>query len=311
MMMKLSPYSLGATLYMPATRDDIVNVALRNKIPNLRSMVICLEDAVAEQDIEQALINLKTITATLAKKRRNHEQPIIFIRPRHLEMAAHIVAHYDLTGIDGFVFPKFTLDTLAEWEAITAPTHLIWMPTLETQDVFDGQAMQQLANALVNSPMRDRIIALRIGGNDLMSILGIRRSRTATIYEGPLNYVIKMLTCTFGAKGFALTSPVFELIEQGELLEQELQQDLIHGLVGKTAIHPNQIEYIHEAWMVEPSEYEDAIRIINSTQAVYQHGGAMCEPATHRQWAMNILERRQLFGLRTPEAANAKEFVHL
>ncbi|GHA63596.1 HpcH/HpaI aldolase/citrate lyase family protein [Photobacterium aphoticum] len=310
-MMKHSPYALGATLYMPATRDDIVQVALRNKIPHLRSMVICLEDAVADHEVEQALANLITITRQLATHRRDHEQPIIFIRPRDLDMAAHIVAHYDLTGIDGFVFPKFTLATLPEWEAITASTHLMWMPTLETQEVFDGQAMQQLANALHASPMRDRIIALRIGGNDLMSILGIRRSRHATIYEGPLNYVMKMLTCTFGAKGFALTSPVFELIDNVELLEQELQLDLIHGLVGKTAIHPSQIACIHEAWMVDPSEYEDAIRIINSTQAVYQHGGAMCEPATHRQWAKNILERRQLFGLRTPEAANAKEFVHL
>jgi citrate lyase beta subunit len=297
--MKYSPFALGATLYMPATRKDIINAATGNKIPNLKSMVICLEDAVADSDVQLALENLKTITSELATKKQAGK-PLVFIRPRSIKMAEQIVSDYNLTGIDGFVFPKFTLETLDEWTHITKNTHLIWMPTLETKEVFNATAMQKLADSLSVHPMKDRIIALRIGGNDLMSVLGVRRSRTATIYQGPLGYVIKMLTCTFGAMGFALTSPVFELIEKPTLLQEEIEQDLIHGLVGKTAIHPTQIELIQNAWMVTPAEYEDALRIINSTKAVYQHAGAMCEPATHRQWAKNILERSKLFGINHP-----------
>ncbi|WP_279145830.1 HpcH/HpaI aldolase/citrate lyase family protein [Photobacterium carnosum] len=295
--MKYSPFALGATLYMPATRDDIVAAATGRKIPSLKSMVICLEDAVADSDVEFALNNLQLITKELAQKKSMSSKPLVFIRPRNTEMAKYIVANYDLSGVNGFVFPKFTLDSLEDWAQITSDTHLIWMPTLETRDVFDASEMQKLATALSIHPMKDRIIALRIGGNDLMSVIGVRRSRTATIYQGPLSYVIKMLTCTFGALGFSLTSPVFELIEKPELLQEEIEQDLIHGLVGKTAIHPTQIEYIQNAWMVDHAEYEDALRIINSTKAVYQHAGAMCEPATHRQWAKNILERSKLFGI--------------
>lgn len=41
-MKKLSPYALGATLYMPATREDILDVVLHKKLPELRSMVVCL-----------------------------------------------------------------------------------------------------------------------------------------------------------------------------------------------------------------------------------------------------------------------------
>ena len=40
--------NLGATLYMPATREDIADAVLHGKIPGLRSLVICLEDAVSE-----------------------------------------------------------------------------------------------------------------------------------------------------------------------------------------------------------------------------------------------------------------------
>lgn len=44
----ISPFMLGATLYMPATRTDLAEVILFGKIPELRSMVICLKDAVSE-----------------------------------------------------------------------------------------------------------------------------------------------------------------------------------------------------------------------------------------------------------------------
>ncbi|WP_045411866.1 HpcH/HpaI aldolase/citrate lyase family protein [Vibrio owensii] len=295
--MKYSPFSLGATLYMPATREDIISVATENKIQNLKSMVICLEDAVAECDVDLALNNLETITNELSRKTSLINRPFIFIRPRSTEMAEFIIRNYDLHGIDGFVFPKFTFDTLDEWTRITGETHLLWMPTLETKEVFNAAEMQKLADALSQHPMKDRIIAIRIGGNDLMGVLGVRRSRSETIYQGPLGYVIKMLVCIFGAMGFSLTSPVFELIDKPRLLQEEIEQDLIHGLVGKTVIHPTQIEYVQNAWMVEHTEYEDALRIINSTKAVYQFAGAMCEPATHHQWAKNILERSKVFGV--------------
>nr|MDQ6121131.1 HpcH/HpaI aldolase/citrate lyase family protein [Klebsiella pneumoniae subsp. pneumoniae] len=39
---------------------------------------------------------------------------------------------------------------------------------------------------------------------------------------------------------------------------------------------------------VSPGEHSDALRILNSTQAVFKSQGAMCEPATHRRWAQGI-----------------------
>ncbi|MBQ4783341.1 citrate lyase subunit beta, partial [Pectobacterium versatile] len=36
---RLSPWNLGATLYMPATRTDIADVILTDKISGLRSLV--------------------------------------------------------------------------------------------------------------------------------------------------------------------------------------------------------------------------------------------------------------------------------
>ena len=64
-MVRISPYSLGATLYMPATRADLFDVVINNKIPSLRSLVICLEDAISDCDIEYAVKNLAQLLGNL------------------------------------------------------------------------------------------------------------------------------------------------------------------------------------------------------------------------------------------------------
>lgn len=48
---RLSPWRLGASLYMPATRTDIADTILNSKIAGLRSLIVCLEDAVSDEDI--------------------------------------------------------------------------------------------------------------------------------------------------------------------------------------------------------------------------------------------------------------------
>ncbi|OTA16842.1 ATP synthase [Xenorhabdus vietnamensis] len=297
-----SPYQLGATLYMPATRQNIAEIVLQNKIPDLRSLVICLEDAVSEQEIPAAIENLREIMQTLAEAEsfssnieRHH--PLIFIRPRNEMMAKYLVANVNLSVIDGLVLPKFTHASLSGWWDIIGSTHLCIMPTLESEEVFDVQKMNQLADILKIHPCRDRIIALRIGGNDLMNVMSLRRPRNFTLYDGPMGYIIKMLVAVFVARGFALTAPVCEHIDDLQLLEKELELDIAHGLVGKTAIHPRQIKYIQRALMVSAHDHAEALNILNSSKAVFKSQGMMCEPATHQRWAMNILERAKHYGI--------------
>lgn len=296
-MPNISPFALGGTLYMPATREDLVEAVLFNKIYGLRSLVICLEDAVAEKDVQQARVNLASIISTMNQVGTSENSPLVFIRPRDVNMAEELVKTLDLHLVAGFVLPKFNMENLQQWYTAIGHTHLCWMPTLETADVFDAISMRELAEALDVGGIREKILVLRIGGNDLMNVLGIRRSRCETLYEGPLGYVIKMLVSTFASLGFALTAPVCEVIDTPELLERELRQDIVHGLVGKTAIHPNQIAVIHRALAIESADYQDALRILNSEQAVFKNNGAMCEPATHRRWALNILTRARIYGV--------------
>ncbi|TXH70692.1 MAG: citrate lyase, partial [Thiothrix sp.] len=82
---KLSPYQLGATLYMPATRSDLLELILQQKIPDLRSLVICLEDAIAEHEVQAALLNLYACLEVIYQTGRR-VQPLVFVRPRHASM---------------------------------------------------------------------------------------------------------------------------------------------------------------------------------------------------------------------------------
>ncbi|AHG42690.1 citrate lyase [Pseudomonas syringae CC1557] len=293
-----SPYALGATLYMPATRDDIVDVVCGDKIPELRSLVVCLEDAVALIDVDTALLNLRQVLTRIQDRGgRPANGPLLFVRPRDAAMARILNDWPLMAHVDGFVVPKLSLTNLNSWEqAVTNPA-LALMPTLETPEVFNPGAMVELGQALKAS-LNERIIALRIGGNDLMGCLGLRRNPAMTLYSTPMGYVIPMLAGVMGAQGFALTAPVFEQLATPDILKHELALDITNGLVGKTAIHPSQVNIIQNALRVSLEDMNSARMILNSVApAVFKYNDAMCEPATHYKWATHIMERAKWHGV--------------
>jgi citrate lyase beta subunit len=220
------------------------------------------------------------------------------VRPRTSAMAARLNDWPLIRHVDGFVLPKLSLNNLRAWETAVQDSPLCLMPTLETPEVFDPGAMSELRAALLEGGA-ERIIALRIGGNDLMGCLGLRRNPRTTLYATPMSYVIAMLSGIMGSAGFALTGPVFEHLDNLPLLEEELALDIAHGLVGKTAIHPLQIPIIHRALQVCPADLLAAQQILQTeAPAVFQFNGSMCEPATHSKWARGIVERARWHGVR-------------
>ncbi|MFP3504446.1 HpcH/HpaI aldolase/citrate lyase family protein [Burkholderia sp. SIMBA_062] len=311
-MKAISPFALGATLYMPATRGDILEMVFGTRIPELRSLVVCLEDAVAAIDVESALANLRALLMDIeARGGRSESGPLLFVRPRDAAMAAVLNDWPLMKHVDGFVVPKLTLQSLPLWENAVSHPNLYLMPTLETADVYDPGAMVELGLAL-KANLDRRIVALRIGGNDLMGCLGLRRNPATTLYSTPLGYVIPMLAGIMGAQGFALTAPVFEQLATPDLLKEELALDIAHGLVGKTAIHPGQIRIIQEALRVSLEDFNCAKLIVNdAAPAVFKHNDAMCEPATHYKWAVNILERAKWHGLRPADPSSGEHGVRL
>lgn len=292
----LDPLALGATLYMPATRADMLEIASGAKLTGLRSIVLCLEDSVAETDVGDALANLRRLLDALARLPPSAAAPLLFVRPRSIAMAAQIADLPGASRLVGMVAPKVRPGEVATWAAAVAGSDLLLMPTLETPEVFDPIAMRDFRDELL-AEARGRILALRIGGNDLLACLGLRRTPGETVYEGPLGPVVAQLIGLMIPAGFALTAPVYDVVRDPATLAREAARDVAWGLSGKTAIHPMQVATIHAAFAVTAAEVASAEAVLAAeAKAVFQHQGAMCEPSVHRAWARRILARAALYG---------------
>jgi len=292
-------FHLGASLYVPASRepDNLVEIGNGDKFPQLRSVIFCTEDAVREDEVSAALQNLK-----LALPRLNEaDRPMRFIRVRNPHVLGLCLSTVGIENIDGFVLPKVTTANLPHYKSVfPARNSFLVMPTLETAEVFDAREMTKLREMLSkDSKFRARVLCLRIGGNDLLNCLRVRREPRHTIYDTPVGDLISRLAGEFIPHGFALTAPVFEAMSHPEVLSREIELDLLHGLVGKTAIHPDQVAVIEEGFQVHKQDLEEAQRILGpNAPAVFRMGNRMCEPTTHSRWAQDILTRAEIYGVR-------------
>jgi citrate lyase beta subunit len=285
---------LGASLYVPATRRDLALLGNGQKYPRLRSLIFCTEDAIRPDELEAALRTLAEALPRLAPA------PMLrFVRVRDPRVMERVLAMPGIGGVDGFVLPKATRRNLPAYLSLLGPRDpFVLMPTLETAEAFDAREMAALREALSDEAVRARILALRIGGNDLLHLLGVRRSPRRTVYETALGPVISMLATTFIPHGFPLTAPVFEGLAHAEVLQAEVARDIDHGLLGKTAVHPDQVAQIEAMYAVEREELEMARAMLGpAAPGVFRMHGVMCEQATHWRWARTVLERADVFGV--------------
>lgn len=288
----IHPWELGATLYTPATHAHLDEVLTGKRLGEARSLVVCLEDAVREDEVPAALTNLIRAARSWLPTRQHR-----FVRVRNPEMVDDVVRSVPWEAFAGLVLPKVTAANFSEYiRRIPDGCNWVVMPTLETAEMFDAAELRALRQEL--RPIQDRVLMLRVGGNDLLHQLGMRRSKSGTIYDTPLDTAICRLVQMFKPDRFHLSAPVFEHIDRMELLEEEVERDLEHGLTCKTAIHPRQIPIIEAKYRVSAQDAEAADAILSpSAPGVFQMHGAMCEPATHSRWAEQVRARGQIYGV--------------
>lgn len=283
---------LGASIYVPSNRNDLISIVEGVKF-KARSIIFCTEDSILEEEVSQGIYNIKEMLPHINPLTKT----LFFIRVRNTEVLKEILTLPKISRIAGFVFPKITANNFADYMNLLPENHRFSiMPTLETKEVFSFTNMVELMN--IFNIYKKHILTLRIGGNDLMNIIGIRRPKNRTIYETPIGNVISNLISIFKPEGYNLTSPVYEFLYDNEILLKEMSFDLSSGLFGKTAIHPEQISVIESFYKVSPEDFEMAIAILDkNAKAVFNMHGTMCEVATHYNWAEEIYERAKVYGV--------------
>lgn len=298
---------LGASLYVPATREDLVEIGNLHKFPGLRSVIFCTEDAVHERDLALCLKRLESALAAFAPS-----ELLRFIRVRNASVLRSLLQMNDIHNITGFVLPKATEHNIEEYFAAFRPDDPFEvMVTLESAEVFEPERMRALRNFLLQERHRRRILSLRVGGNDLLHLLGMRRPRDLTLYDTPLGSVLSQLVTIFRPHGFNLTAPVFDYLDNDRILQREVKTDLAHGLFGKSAIHPRHVPVVEKQYRVSREELHMAEKILaDAAPAVFRLHDAMCEPATHHTWARIVHERAKIYGVKS-DGRRARQKIHM
>lgn len=220
--------ALGATLYVPATRADLTATIVRRAQGGVCSMVIDLEDAVADHEVEfakgQAAATLNELGAG------TDMYPLLFVRVRDAASIGEIVDRLG-TGarvLTGFVFPKFDSGSGGEYlDALAAASQrlgrtLFGMPVLESPALVHRQTRDSELHRIRDllTEHRDQVLAVRIGATDMCSTFGIRRDRDLTIYDvrvvaDVIADIVNYLGRTDGT-GFIITGPVWEYFADHE-----------------------------------------------------------------------------------------------
>ncbi len=220
--------ALGATLYVPGNRAGLADTIARRCAEGVMSMVIDLEDAVADDDVDEALAC--TVAALDELAGATTAAMLLFVRVRTAAEIRTITATLGagVAALTGFVVPKFTAssgaDTLAAVRDASAALgkHLYVMPVLESPVLayreFRDAELQKIATLL--GAHRDRVLAVRIGATDMCGTFGIRRDRDLTIYDvrvvaDVVASIVNYLGRTDGT-GFVITGPVWEYFADRE-----------------------------------------------------------------------------------------------
>ncbi|NHC12990.1 HpcH/HpaI aldolase/citrate lyase family protein [Motilibacter deserti] len=221
--------ALGATLYSPANRPRLADDIARQARAGVRSLVVCLEDAVPDEEVDAAQSHAVEQLRALAAGAPD-DAPLLFVRVRRPEQMSQIVHALGASAsiLSGFVVPKFTdlsgvayLDELAELRAATG-LRLFLMPVLESPEIVYRETRTDVLVGVARllGKHRDMVLAVRIGATDLCSAYGIRRDRELTIYDvHPVASAIGDIVNVLGRSdesGFVVTGPVWEYFSTQE-----------------------------------------------------------------------------------------------
>ncbi len=191
-------YCLGATMYMPGTKDFLQPI-LTKKYPGLTSIVMCFEDACKEElvpEAEKNVINLlDSLNEELDKSTiQYYEIPLIIFRVRNIEQFKNFSSmlkpkHIHL--ITAFNFPKFNKENGEVYFEYLEELNekfgeiIYGMPILESNEMayLETRIPQLMAVKEILDSHKRLVLNVRVGGTDWSSVFGMRRGINYTIYD--------------------------------------------------------------------------------------------------------------------------------
>lgn len=310
-------YSVGALLYCPANRKTIADSVACSRFGSKYSLAMCLEDTIRDDCVAEAEHILADTLRSLDRQSRQKAfyMPKIFVRVRNARQTGRLYKAFGESArfVTGFILPKFSLENADNYiqeivkinESSGKPVYT--MPIFESPSIIDLRGRAEILYALKDKLGRieDRVLNIRVGGNDLCHAFGFRRHDDESIHQiRPVADIFSDIITVYGMD-YVVSGPVWEYYHSSNWkkgLYHEIADDKLCGFVGKTVIHPGQIPVVNEAYKVPKKDYQDALAILNwdKTSHSLVSGSVgkerMNEYKTHSKWALRTMLTAEYFG---------------
>ena len=144
-----------------------------------------------------------------------------------------------------------------------------------------------------------RVEALTLGGQDLTADLGVQKTRDGVEFL----YARGRIVMAAKAAGLLAFDTVWTDLNDMEGLKNEAALAVQIGFTGKAAVHPSQVDVIHEAYRPDTKELRRAFRIVEAARRAEREGkgvisvdGRMVDaPIVTR--AFNLINLASLYGI--------------
>lgn len=293
----LLQYCLGATMYMPGTKDFSQKI-LNRDMPGLTSIVFCFEDACPEDEVEAAEANVLNTLQVLASALDRgtlswDDLPLIFCRIRNQGQFLHFadqLTPQHAKVLAGINFPKFNaqngeayLDHLAQLNKRLGEI-LYGMPIIEDARVAykETRMPELLAIRKILDHHRELILQVRVGATDFSSCFGVRRGVDYSIYD-----ILTVREClsdilnVFGRNNdYVISGPVWEYFRASKaMMFRELPTNNIEDcLLKRIPIVNSEIDGLLREVVLDKANgfvgrtviHPSHVKYVNALQAVTQ-----------------------------------------
>jgi citrate lyase beta subunit len=288
--------ALGATMYTPATKENIAESLINRKYMALTTNVLCLEDSIGDEEVAEAEMNLFRQLDLLNEaveqgKVTEDELPLLFVRVRTPEQLEKLLEQGEkFKLVAGFNLPKFSSQNgEAFLKAIVRANkkyNETWyaMPILETPEVIyiEYRMVELIKVKGIIDNFQDIILNIRLGGTDFSSLYGIRRGIDFTIYNiHVISNAMSDIVNLFGraSQNYTISGVVWEYFpDKNRLLKPQIRftpfykQKGIEGLKQREDIISKEIDGLVKEIILDKANNFVGKTVIHPSHITYVNG---------------------------------------
>lgn len=283
-------YCLGATMYMPGTKDFLQPI-LDKKYPGLTSMVMCFEDACQEELVPEAEDNVIRLLDALHDCVNNgtiqySEIPLIIFRVRNIEQFKRFserLTKERVHFITAFNFPKFNRsngeDYFAHLESLNEKFgEIIYgMPILEAKEMayLETRIPELMGVKEILDRHKRLVLNVRVGGTDWSSVFGVRRGINYTIYDIlTVSDCLKDVLNVFARDNdYSVSGPVWEYFRANKTMKfSEIPESINQSLFKRDIIINDAVDGLLRELLLDRANGFIGKTIIHPTHIPYVNG---------------------------------------